>query len=108
MKAKEKDSRIILIEKLETLTGYLEQCNVSPWSKYFRISLQMIINRDGEGINEILSYYGGMGSFNDLYISKLNGHSISEKDESKVNRTISDLSNEIYMLCSEIKRELNK
>jgi|GEM_PF-492530 len=105
---KEKDSRIILIQKLETLTVYLEQCKVSPWSEYFRISLQMIKNHDSEGINKILSCYGGMGSFNDLYISKFNGHNISENDENKVNRIIRDLSNEIYVLCSELKRELNK
>ncbi|HOA07631.1 MAG TPA: hypothetical protein PK419_05135 [Spirochaetota bacterium] len=30
---KEKDSRIILIEKLETLTAYLEKYNIRPWRK---------------------------------------------------------------------------
>jgi len=89
--AKKKDSRIILIQKLETLTGYLEQCNVSPWSNYFRISLQMIKNHDSEGINKILSCYGGMGSFNDLYISKSNGHNIIEKDENKVSLFLTGL-----------------
>lgn len=47
-------------------------------------------------IEEILSWYGGMGSFNDLFISSYNDHQVSENDENKLNNDLNGIRSDIY------------
>jgi len=47
-------------------------------------------------IEEILSWYGGAGSFNDLFISSYNDHQVSENDEDKLNNDLSGIRSDIY------------
>lgn len=45
---------------------------------------------------EILSWFGGMGSLNDLVISKINGHSVSPETEEKINMELNKMRIELY------------
>ncbi len=49
--------------------------------------------------SEIRGLFGGMGSLNDVYISKLNGHSVD--DEAKANKRLGELT---AALWREVKR----
>ena len=50
-------------------------------------------------LKEILSWYGGMGSFNDIMILECNGHSIDLMDEDKVNCELKKIRSKIYDLA---------
>lgn len=55
-------------------------------------------------LEEIQSWYGGMGSFNDLMLSKYNDHLINVQDEQKLNDQLSRLRSEIYQEVMRLKR----
>ena len=51
---------------------------------------------------QIISWYGGMGSFNDLMISTMNGHCIRPEDASEVNLRLNILLSTVYDEAVEI------
>lgn len=53
---------------------------------------------------EVASWYGGMGSFNDLLISRVNGHRIDVEDEGGTNEQLSRLRSRIYQLSENLRR----
>jgi len=55
-------------------------------------------------LDEILSWYGGMGSLNDLVICQQNGHQIANTDEDKVNRELADIRERIYQCALALGR----
>lgn len=89
---------------METLNSLLISCETllssvgeSFWSEKIRYMLDRDIrDLDKEIPEEILSWYGGMGSFNDLQISKYNGHLVLRKDEDRLNDKLNDLRSGIY------------
>lgn len=103
-----KDNVDELILKIEKLIDLLDKFHIDFWSSRFKESLRMINNRDFHGIELILSCFGGMGSFNDLVISKYNGDNIKEENEDSINKELKKLSNEIYTLANNIKRDFLK
>ena len=72
--------------------------------------MQAVLKKNGNGINpylldEILSWYGGMGSFNDLMISGYNNHLVNEKDEETINNELDRIRNQIYQEVVRLKRD---
>lgn len=51
---------------------------------------------DNNKLEEILSWYGGMGSFNDLIISVHNDHVLNGRNEEKLNDELAELRCDIY------------
>ena len=49
--------------------------------------------------SEILSMYGGVGSINDIFICKANGHNIEINNETEVNEQVVNLLSSIYTKC---------
>lgn len=54
---------------------------------------------------KILSWYGGMGSFNDLMISTVNGHNVREEDEEELNERLAMLREFVYAEASQLARD---
>lgn len=52
---------------------------------------------------EILSWFGGMGSFNDLLIAQVNGHRVPSDGENAVNDRLSELRIRMYRLAADLK-----
>ena len=75
-------------EKLKSFADSAEQ----PWSV--------------ADIDEILSWYGGMGSFSDVYLSTLNDHDVTQENEDEVNSSLSGLRSSIYETAMKAKLEL--
>jgi len=48
-------------------------------------------------LQKVLSYYGGMGSLSDLYLSAHNGHKIRPKEEQVVNARLSLLRTQLFL-----------
>lgn len=55
-------------------------------------------------LEEILSWYGGMGSFNDLIISVHNDHELNGQDEEKLNGELSNIRSDIYQEATRQKK----
>ena len=68
------------------------------WADKIKTVLKKIENGDIASyvFEEIQSWFGGMGSFNDLVISRYNDHLIDEKDEQRLNDHLNKLRREIY------------
>ena len=66
------------------------------WSSKIRRALRSI------DLAEVLSWYGGMGSFNDLVIAGVNGHQVGQQQEPAINARLEDLRNRIYELASQL------
>ncbi len=56
------------------------------------------VNSDQSARN-LIGCFGGMGSLNDLYICKVNGHKIDSSEEIEVNEKIRDLLTSIHEKC---------
>ena len=87
----------ILIQQLISCEALLRSVDETFWAD----NIQSVLNRGESSIDiylrrEILSWYGGMGSFNDLIISKYNDHLVEEKDEERLNDDLNQLRRDIY------------
>lgn len=56
-------------------------------------------------VEEIISWYGGMGSFNDLLISTYNKHLVRSDDEDRLNIELTELRDAIYKEAIKLKRQ---
>lgn len=54
--------------------------------------------------NQILRWFGGMGSLNDLILSRVNGHNVDREDESRANERLAVLQADMFRLASELLR----
>jgi hypothetical protein len=66
--------------------------------------MELIRKGDIHGIQHLLSAYGGMGSFDDLFLSPENGTQISASEVSDVDERLKRLSSEAFRLAREIER----
>ena len=95
-----------LRQLLEACEALLRSVGEGFWAG--RIAEVLGQNREGEicnrGIEEVLSWYGGMGSFADLYISQVNGDLVGPEEERGVRQTLDDLRERIYTAAAAQKR----
>ena len=91
-------------ELLSEIRKILEQHKVKFWSSYF-VELESRFNAAYESgnvhdkqkaLDTIKQVYGGMGSFGDVYINAVAGHSISVEEESNVNKKLRGLRSTLY------------
>ena len=93
-----------LVTELETVISLLESCAVDHWADWFKNSKSLLENGDFSGIEQVLSAFGGMGSFNDLHICRANGHDIDDKDAAAVNQRLQESSGTIFDLANDIRK----
>ena len=60
-----------LVETLDKLIDILNRDGQSHWSKWMRQAKSRIEASDFSGVEKVLQAYGGMGSFNDTYLTKI-------------------------------------
>lgn len=86
-----------LVELLDSCESLLRSVHEDFWSDKINSLKQKVDNNvDIYILEEIKSWYGGMGSFNDLIISNYNGHLIEEKYEKELNDELNKMRNQIY------------
>ena len=88
-----------LFQLLVACEALLQTVGETFWTDKIKRILRK--GKDGEAIDiqlveEIISWYGGMGSFNDLMISECNGHLVNSDDENKLNDELNKLRGAIY------------
>lgn len=86
-----------LIQLLITCEALLRSIGEIFWAD----KIKAVIQDSDKGLDiykleEILSWYGGMGSLNDLIISVHNDHVLNGQDEEKLNDELAKLRDDIY------------
>ena len=81
----------------------------SVGKKFWADKIIRVLEKVGESLElylleEILSWYRGMGSFNDLMISEYNNHLLNGKDEEKLNDELSRVRNAIYQEATRLSQ----
>jgi hypothetical protein len=84
-----------LIEVLDRLVQMLDDDGQEHWCDWMSQARTWLIESDFNGIEKVLLAYGGMGSFNDIYLSKL----------TRKNHCFSVLRTRAWELATEIKHE---
>ena len=105
-----------MIEELENeLRKALSDCEVllrqsgeDFWSLKIETILKNWVGITYNDCEKILSWYGGMGSFNDLIISPQNNHKIGSAEYYKVNQELQMLQSEISGLSRKLKRYISQ
>ena len=82
--------------KLQTL---LESVGETFWRNKVSASLGDQVDIDG-----VLSWYGGMGSINDLVIAAVNGHHLGTRSEWVLNKELNQLRDEVFSIAKEQRR----
>lgn len=102
-----------ITEVVGQLADLLGHYQVRFWSSEFKDAHQKLRDAAANGwendvlafVRKIRSWYGGMGSFNDLVITKDNGDQIADEEESSANQHLQELSNRLYLEIKEFLGE---
>ncbi len=94
-----------LVELLEGAANLLRRYGVEFWAKWLSDDATRIRDRDFRGVEHLLTAYGGMGSLNDVFICRENGHSIAAEEVEAVNKQLQDLLGRIFKLADRLRRE---
>ncbi|WP_367154087.1 hypothetical protein [Methylomonas sp. HYX-M1] len=89
---------------MKTLIQHLIACEAllrSVGELFWANKILAILKKGGSNfdfylLDNLLSWYGGMGSFNDLLISEYNDHLVEGRDEKKLNDELNRLRDLIY------------
>lgn len=95
-----------LIAILEQIVQLLAIHGEQHWSAWITQDITAIKKYDPNGMVHLLSAYGGMGSFDDLWLCAANGHRVDEMEVTRVNGTLSALRSEAYTLAKEIEHKI--
>jgi hypothetical protein len=90
---------------VEEALAILRRHGVVDWTSKLEQVLALLSRRDARGLERLLAMFGGMGSLNDVVVSRLNGHNISELEEGSVNRTLRTRLSRAYSLAHDLLRE---
>ena len=107
MKHPEFDARYQqLLLDLDELAKVLRKYGENRWADLLakdRLALEAFETR---AIEHLLSAFGGMGSFNDLFLHPSNGHSIKEEEVAGVEEHLADISSQIWINAKYLKQKL--
>ena len=92
-----------LANRLNKLISFLDKYNEKAWSKFFRDLEVQIENGNRQGVVLLTQMRGGMGSFYDLAICKINGHDTCEEDEAQINEELMELAEDVFSLARKIR-----
>ena len=93
----------MLRDRLRETVGLLRRVGEHHWCEWLDESLRRIEESDYSGIEHLLSAFGGMGSFNDIFISPANGHLVSDEEAFGLNATLGELRGQLYELAQYIR-----
>tara|TARA_R110002124_G_scaffold106140_1_gene257600 strand:+ start:145 stop:570 length:426 start_codon:yes stop_codon:yes gene_type:complete len=95
----EKVTEINEIERvLNKLITLLNEDNQKNWAEWFLKAKNLLREDIESSISKILGAYGGMGSFNDTYLTKI----------TRKNENFSSLRTQLWELAMEVKTEFRK
>ena len=94
---------VVLITALKQCQDLLRNVGETFWSQKIESILASHDTKlSTDDAQELLSWYGGMGSFNDLIISAVNDHNVKPDDEARFNDELSQLRETIYSKAKQL------
>jgi hypothetical protein len=93
------DSRARLVAALSDAAELLRSHAVTHWPDRLGRYAERIRLADTEAVPSLLADFGGMGSFNDVWIDPRNGHRIAAEQVQSVNQRFRRLQAKIYKLA---------
>ena len=88
-----------LARAMESLASFLRTYGEHQWSAKIEDDLHFIRKGDVFGAQRFLGYFGGMGSLNDVWLCKVNGHTVPAGVESRVNSELDQLKSVAWQLA---------
>jgi hypothetical protein len=85
-----------LLRNVERTCELLIDSGDRQWVPWFDAVHRQLMAHDAHGLDRLLSGFGGMGSFNDLVIHPLNGHSVADQEVGPVNDELDRLRSVMY------------
>jgi hypothetical protein len=92
-----------LTYRLNKLISFLDKYNEKSWSKFFSNLKEQVENEKKQAVISLTQMRGGMGSFSDLVICKINGHNIDRQNEVEVNEELMQLAEDVFSLARKIR-----
>jgi hypothetical protein len=96
-----------LVALLNDAVEILTQVGETHWSAWLASCRTQIAADAKSGSNHLLTAFGGMGSFNDLWLCQINGHRALPADESEINAKLDDIRSRMYDLAQQIQKSGN-
>ena len=84
-----------LIETLDKIICILDEDGQEHWCQWMDQAREYLLASNFSGVEKVLNAYGGMGSFNDVYLNKI----------TRKNKNFSELQTLAWELAADIKRE---
>ena len=80
-----------LIATLDRIVALLKRHGEEHWSWWLRHDAELLRRDDLAGLDHLLASFGGMGSFNDVYLCPENGAKIASHEVRPVNEELQRL-----------------
>ena len=93
-----------LVKALCEAAQLLRDVDATFWSERLARVAARGEQLDGNDIVKILSWFGGMGSFDDVIISPINDHRVTPAQEPLVNAKLEALRRTIYAEATQLRR----
>lgn len=97
-----------LLASLTSIRDFLLKFNEQRWSSQIEQTIKDSTSNESEMLQKVESFFGGMGSINDLMIAKVNGHFIEPHEEQEVNKELQVLCDNMSTLIEKVQRRSNK
>lgn len=94
-----------LLRVLEAIEALLRTHGENFWAEWIDSAEMRLRNTDDYGVDELLGFFEGMGSLNDLIICPENGHLIKREDEEQVNARLKDLLEQAASIAHVLQRQ---
>jgi hypothetical protein len=95
-----------LIDLLSETASFLRSRNETHWASWIGEDLVRLKAEDAEAVEHFLGAFGGMGSINDLILSPVNGHRLTESETAAANEKLRSLLAEARELAEQVNRTL--
>jgi hypothetical protein len=95
-------TRSNLANELRKAAALLRGHAVDFWAVELESDAARLEGEDPGAAKIVLARFGGMGSLNDLWICRTNGHLIDEKSEEAVNKALSSHRSRIFELARDL------
>ena len=97
-----------LLAVILELQRELHRVGERTWADWLQRAAAQVAGGDSNGVDRIVTAFGGMGSFNDLVIHPVNGHEVAESDVGEFNLRVARLREHLHGLARDLQRELDR
>jgi hypothetical protein len=95
-----------VVQALEELVAFLHRFDERHWSSKIEDDVFFLRRGDAYGAKRFLSYFGGMGSLNDVWLCSANGNPVADDSQSKVNAELGRLKEKAWQLANDAAKSV--